>query len=140
VSRYFETEYLTEAMDRAERKRRNYPVTDIERTTTRTYRDLLTYRETGATLRELHAEGHNRFTATARREALSALISIGHVEAVNVVRHYPTTSSTRGSSRQRVLYRLTDAGVRQAQAALTDADREAVAHRRRHLGLEGGDN
>lgn len=140
MSRYYETEFMAEPMDRAERKRRNYPVTDIERTTTRTYRDLLVYRETGATLRELHAEGHNRFAAPARREVLNALMSIGHVEALNVMRHYPTTSTTRGSSRQRVLYRLTDAGVRQAQAALTEADCEAVAHRRRHLGLEGGDD
>lgn len=140
MSRYFETEYLTEPMDRAERRRRNYPVTDVERTKARCYRDLLVYRETGATLRELHAEGHNRFTATARREALNALISIGHVEARNVVRHYPTTSTKRGSSRQRVLYRLTDAGARQALAALTEADREAVTHRRHHLGLEGGDD
>ncbi len=139
MSRYFETEYLPEAMDRAERKRRNYPVTDIERTTTRTYRDLLIYRETGATLRELHAEGHNRFTAPVRREALNALISIGHVEALSVVRRYSTTATSPGTSRYLVLYRLTDAGVRQAQAVLTGADREAVVHRRVRLGLGGGD-
>ena len=139
MSRYFETEYLPKAMDRAERKRRNYPVSDIERTTTRTYRDLLVYRETGATLRELHAEGHNRFTAAARRKVLSALISIGHVEAVNVVRRYSTTATSRGTSRYLVLYRLTEVGVRHAHATLTDSDREAVAHRRARLGLGGGD-
>jgi hypothetical protein len=133
MSRKYET---TEApageMTADERRRRNHPVLDVERTVERTYRDLLVFGDCGATISELHAEGFCRFTSAARRAALKALISSGHAEPAEVVRTFAATPTLRSLTRHVTIYRLTAAGIKRAESGLTDNDRERVAARRRH--------
>lgn len=139
MSRYFETHVTNpDDMSAAQRKRRNYPVTDMERTLVRTYRDLLVFRGDGATLNDLYVEGHNRFAPEARQAALETLIALGHVDTFAVVRSFPATAEKRALTRNVVLYRLTEAGVRQAEASLTAKDRDRVEHRRDRLASRGG--
>lgn len=113
-----------------ERKRRNHPVLDVARTVDRTYRDLLVFGSRGATLTVLHAEGFNRFTASARRVALDRLISLGHVELLEVARVFATTPTSRGITRHVTIYRLTAPGTIHIEARLNDQARARIAVRR----------
>lgn len=133
MSRMYKTTAVTEGeMTALERRRRNHPVFDVGRTVERTYRDLLVFGERGATMTELHAEGFCRFTAAVRRAAIQTLVSLGHVEPVDVVRTFAATSTHRRVSRHVTIYRLTPAGTICAEANLTDNDRLRLAARREY--------
>lgn len=133
MSRMYETTEATAGeMTADERRRRNHPVLDVERTVERTYRDLLVFGDCGATISELHAEGFCRFTSAARRAALEALISFGHVVPVEVTRTFAATSTHRRVTRHVTIYRLTATGTRQAETNLNDHDRDRLAARRQH--------
>jgi hypothetical protein len=134
VSRNFETRLLADDAPTAEeRKRRNHPVFDVPRTVVRTYRDLCVHRGSGATLADLHAEGFNRFTSGARRDALDVLMKLGHVEAFRAMRTFPATTVQRGITRTVTVYRLTAAGLVQAEAGMSAEDRAHVEARRARL-------